>query len=335
MNRLQFDSFEIGEHLGTGTVGTVYRVVDKETGAPYALKLLSEAVSNDKLIVSRFEREMAILAKLNHPHIVQYFGSGKKDGKLFYVMELLTGGTLKQLLYMSGALGWMEAAECGRQISSALQHAHNHGIIHRDVKPGNVYLTADAQMKLGDFGIVRDMKANDLTDTGLTVGTYAYMCPELISGERNITGKVDLYALGCLLFEIVAGRTPFVGDNFAQFFQQHLQDPAPDLEDLGIPCPPRFNKIVHQLLAKDPEDRPFNARAVQGVLGELLNADAKVATGDTTHDAAAGDVTMAQQRLARRLVGTATPRDVSWSAVMGLLATIIAILISYVLISSG
>ena len=120
---------------------------------------------------------MLILSKLNHPNIVAYYGDGKHDGQLFYVMELIHGGTLKEVLQRGGPLTWQETAECGRQIASALQHAHNHGIIHRDLKPGNVFFTEDGQMKLGDFGIARDLRSNDLTDAGLTVGTYAYMAP--------------------------------------------------------------------------------------------------------------------------------------------------------------
>ncbi|MCA9212755.1 MAG: serine/threonine protein kinase, partial [Planctomycetales bacterium] len=136
--RLAFDSFIVGETIGSGTVGTIFRAVHRDSGEVYAIKLLSPAVSNDQLVVSRFEREMMILEKLDHPNVVGYFGGGRHEGQLFYAMEYVPGGTLKELLARDGRLSWQEAAECGRQIASALQHAHNHGIIHRDLKPANI-----------------------------------------------------------------------------------------------------------------------------------------------------------------------------------------------------
>ena len=197
MQRLRFADFDVGQVIGTGTVGTVYEVVERSTDNIYALKLLSRNVGTDQLTVSRFEREILILSKLEHANIVAYHGQGTQENQLFYVMELIRGETLKQVLAVSGRLTWQEVAECGRQIASALQYAHNHGIIHRDLKPSNIYVTKQGPLKLGDFGIARDVHSLELTDTGLTVGTYWYMSPELVRGEREITGKSDLYALGC------------------------------------------------------------------------------------------------------------------------------------------
>lgn len=308
MLQLSYSDFEIGECIGAGTVGTVYRVEDK-SGREYALKLLARAVSDDKLIVSRFEREVLILSKLDHPNIIKYHGQGQHEGQLFYVMELMHGGTLKEVLRRSGSLTWQEAAEIGRQIASALQHAHNHGIIHRDLKPGNVYLNDLGQLKLGDFGIARDIKSVDLTEQGLTVGTYAYMCPELVRGKRQITGKVDVYALGCLLYELIVGRTPYTGDNFAEIFEQHLHSPPPRVSDLGLPCPGSLDELIVALLAKDPEDRPFNARNVQGMLNEMLDvANAVIAEPG---DRGAGTIRPVQASLAAR-VQAQSERHITW-----------------------
>jgi serine/threonine protein kinase len=327
MSELRFDDFLIGPALGVGTVGTIYRATRKDTGQAYALKLLSPAVSSDQNIVRRFEREMLILSKLNHPNIVGYHGNGKHDGQLFYVMELIDGGTLKEILRRGGPLSWPEAAECGRQLASALQHAHNHGIIHRDLKPGNVFFTHDGQMKLGDFGIARDLRAHDLTDAGLTVGTYAYMAPELVRGQREITGQVDLYALGCVLFEMLTGRTPYVGDNFASIFDQHLTAQPPHAGDFGARCPDEIERLIVQLLAKSPEDRPFNARAVQGVLGELLTTEMSNDPHSTANDRAAASVHPIRLRLRDRIRQARDTRDVSWRTLgvvsLGLLALIV------------
>jgi serine/threonine protein kinase len=331
MGRIHYDDYEIGDTIGVGTVGTIYRVQHRASRNVFALKLLSPAVSTDEQIVARFKREMMILSKLNHPNIVAYYGGGEHEKRLFYVMELIEGGTLKQILKASGPFSWEETAECGRQIASALQHAHNHGIIHRDLKPGNVFLTENGQLKLGDFGVARDLRETHLTDVGLTVGTYAYMAPELIRGQREITGQVDLYALGCLLYEMLTGRTPYVGDNFAQIFEQHLNSKPIPLADLGIDCPPAMEQLIQQLLAKSPDDRPFNARTVQGILGEMCERPDKTSDGADEHDRAAMDVHPIQLSLMHRIKNSQESRDVSWRTVavlgIGIIAAIVVVIV--------
>ena len=139
MAKIRFEEFEDIEQIGNGTVGTVYRAVRKPTGQTVALKLLLPAASHDKQISARFEREMVILERLNHPNIVNYYGGGIHDGQLFYAMELVEGGSLRDVLTRNGNITWDEAVECGWQVCSALQHAHNHGVIHRDLKPANLF----------------------------------------------------------------------------------------------------------------------------------------------------------------------------------------------------
>ena len=354
MDSLRFSDFETGVQIGVGTVGTIYQVTQISTGKKYALKLLAAGVSADALVALRFEREMTILQKLRHPNIVGYLGGGQHGPQLFYVMELVTGGTLKDLLRDGPPLGWREAAECARQLAAALQHAHNHGIIHRDLKPGNVFFTPDGTVKLGDFGIARDMREKDLTDVGLTVGTYAYMAPELIRGQRAISGQVDLYGLGCLLFEMLTSHPPYVGDNFAQIFEQHLHAEPPRLADAGVAAPPAMQRLINHLLAKSPEDRPFNARAVQGYLGEMLDRTkhprqdqvpqpppSETALGDRSSrrlDKAAIDVTLARELLAERIQGRSRSadatdlNDVSWGQLGWFVAGILAVVLAAVLL---
>ncbi len=263
------DDYEIGEVLGVGTVGTIYRAIDRRTERQLAIKKLHPGVSADPLIRSRFRREMLILDRLQHPNIIRYFGGGEDDGQLYYVMELVEGGTVKELLQDKGPLNWQAVVEIGRQLCSALQFAHNHGVIHRDLKPSNLFLTTEGQIKLGDFGIARDLQHADITSSGMTVGTHAYMAPEQIRGDVEISGKADLYSLGCCLFELLTGRTPFVGDNFAQLFEQHLRSDPPAVLEFVPDCPVELNDIIHQMLAKDPEDRPFNARQIQATMLQL------------------------------------------------------------------
>lgn len=331
MTTLNLQNFQLGETIGVGTVGTIFRATRNGSNEEWAIKVLSAAVSNDKLVAKRFEREINILAKLDHPNIVSYFGHGQTDKQLFYAMELVDGGTLKKVL-KRGAFSWQEVAECGRQISSALQHAHNHGIIHRDLKPGNVFLTKLGQLKLGDFGIARDLRSTDLTDIGLTVGTYAYMAPELIRGEREITGNVDLYALGCLMFEMLTGRTPYLGDNFAQIFEQHLKSEPPSVTDLGYPCPKEMDSLINQLLEKDPADRPFNARTVQGVLGELCAANTPTETNVNDRGASSVRPVQIQQSLARRISSSVSQRsEISWTALLLTFVVIVGVIICAVI----
>ena len=333
MARVDLDDYELGERIGVGTVGAIFEARHKLTGKQVAVKLLSPAVSKNQIVVSRFAREMMILEKLSHPNILGYFGGGNHDGQLFFVMELVRGGTLKEMLAKSGTLSWQETVEVTRQLAAALQHAHNHGIIHRDLKPGNVFITEEGILKLGDFGIARDTHEQDLTDPGLTVGTYAYMAPELVRGEQDVTGQVDLYALGCLTFEVLVGRTPFLGDNFAQIFEQHLHSPPPRPSELGTDCPQELDDLIVTLLAKNPDDRPFNARWVQGYLGELIEGPDRELPADS-EDRGAGELTAdVREQLAKRAFRRQRgAREVSWGQLGTLgLVTAVAILIGILL----
>lgn len=348
MFRRKLSELELGDALGMGTVGTIYRAKDTRSGLPVAVKILMPAVSNDKTIVSRFEREMIILEKLSHPNIVAYYGGGKSDGQLFYVMELVDGATLKHILEDAGRLTWQETITVARQVASALQHAHNYGIIHRDLKPANLFITKDGKVKLGDFGIARDLGMADITHTGQTVGTNAYMSPEQIIGDRQISGKTDLYALGCVMFEMLTGRPPFEGLNFAQLFEGHLRQQPPSIRKLAPDCPEELEALVMKLLEKDPEQRPFNARAVQGALMQMLDKvapDAEMAglldrkhaaapEHDGREDRGADEVTAdadpGLDRLAHRMVrleAHTIKREISWLSLAGLGAALIGVIL--------
>jgi eukaryotic-like serine/threonine-protein kinase len=341
MSRLKLDDFEIGIVLGVGTVGTIYAATTKATGNPVAIKRLHPAVSRDPLIKARFRREMMILEKLRHPNVIGYFGGGEDaDGNLFYVMELVEGGSVRDLLDSNGSLAWQVVLNAAGQVCSALQCAHNHGIIHRDLKPGNLFLTRDGAIKLGDFGIARDVSATDLTGHGLTVGTHAYMAPEQITGDENISGKADLYALGCCLYEMLTGQKPYVAENFPQLFEQHLRAEPPRASRIAAQCPPELDEIIVHLLAKKPEDRPFNAREVQGKMLRIMdkyglrNEVSRPPVDANMKDVSAGQVSdvgrqMLQQQIEARLGGS--PRaDVSWTKIAAILALIVIVCIGLV-----
>jgi serine/threonine protein kinase len=324
-------NYQYDEVLGVGAAGTVYLATDLASGQEVALKVLSPGVSHDSLIKARFEREMMILQKLNHPNMVQYLGGGEFGEQLYYAMEALRAGTVKELLEATGRFTWQETAECGRQIASVLQYAHNHSIIHRDLKTSNLFITDHGKIKLGDFGIARDTQAEDLTATGITVGTYAYMSPEQILGQRHISGKSDLYSLGCVLFEMLTGRVPFEGENFHEIVQQHLHRPPPSVARFVPDCPAELGSLVHQLLAKNPDQRPFNARWVQGVLDELLRrhgytpmALSPADTGGALVDVPADQVLPDLTRRLEQKAKAARP-EVSWFALAAIFLLVVAI----------
>ena len=258
-------TFRLKEPIGVGTVGTVYRAESEDVEGPAAVKILHPHIAHDPNIVDRFQREIVVMERLKHPNIIRHFGGGMMDGQYFYAMELLAHGSLKDKL-AAGPLPWPLAALYAEQIASALQHAHNHGVIHRDLKPSNLFLGGDGRIILGDFGIARDLQDQDISDDGVAIGTYAYMSPEQICADRQISGQSDLYSLGCVFYEMLTGRPPFRGENFAQIWDQHLHAAPPDLRASGVDCPEWLEGLVLQLMEKEPYRRPFNARAVQGQL---------------------------------------------------------------------
>lgn len=344
------DDYQIGQVLGVGTVGTIYRAVDRRTKQPVAVKKLHPNVSADRLIRARFRREMLILDRLHHPNIIRYYGGGEDDGLLYYVMELVEGGTVKELLETDGPLPWPAVAEIGRQLCSALQFAHNHGVIHRDLKPSNLFLTTAGEVKLGDFGIARDLENQDITHSGMTVGTHAYMAPEQIQGDSEITGKADLYSLGCCLFELLTGQTPFQADNFAQLFEQHLRSEPPSVRQFSPDCPEELDLTIQHMLAKKPSERPFNARQVQAVMLQLNESESHVQASDASTDLVSTDLESAdfdsdigsdhvvargrkilQARIQHRMSEDPDP-DVSWLRLAMVLSMIVvAIVVAAVL----
>lgn len=267
--------FVLGRRLGVGGMGIVYLGTYVKTGRKVAVKVLSPAMSDQPQVLKRFEREMAILKKLKDPHIVQYFGGGKQGGQHFYAMELIDGGTLDEVIKQRAPLDWEYVVDVGIQICQGLEKAHQLGIIHRDLKPANLFISSKTgEVKLGDFGIARDTTATALTAAGRTVGTYAYMAPEQIIGKPPVSRKTDLYSLGCVLFEMLTGRTPYEAETPAAMLMMHLDEDPPRLRGLNMQCPIWLENLVNRLLAKDPGDRPFDAEATRHALEEVRNKEA-------------------------------------------------------------
>ncbi|MEZ6046464.1 MAG: serine/threonine-protein kinase [Planctomycetaceae bacterium] len=266
--------------------------------------------------------------------MVRYFGNGRWENQLYYVMELVEGASMREVLNRKGRIRWQETVEVGWQVCSALQHAHNHGIIHRDLKPANLFLSKDGRLKLGDFGTALDTGAVNITEMGLTVGTYYYMAPEQIRAERSISGQTDLYSLGCVLYEMLCGQPPFRGENSAQIFDQHLNIPPFPIRQHSPSCPEKLEAIVMQMLEKDPQNRPFNARSTQGALAEVLmewdeNELNKIEAQHVTAEPLAEEN---QPILKKLLISThheITTEDISWKK-LSVLAVVLLVIVSVI-----
>lgn len=277
MENRSIGPFELVEQLGAGGMGVVYRAKYAKTGQTVALKLLSPGLQEDEKLVARFTRELEILKKLKHPNIVQCYGGGRLGKQRFYAMELVDGGTLGELLKEKGRFGWETVIEYGQQICNALDHAHENGVVHRDLKPANLMVDKKSgYLKLADFGLARLSDATQLTAAGKTLGTFAYMAPEQISGSSPITAKTDLYALGVVLFELLTGKTPFKSETTAELLMAHLSKKPPRICNEVLDCPIWLEKVVFQLMEKDPIKRPRDALAVAQALKEVRD---KVAHG--------------------------------------------------------
>lgn len=261
--------FELLEKIGEGGMGVVYRARYTGNNRIVAVKLLPPDVAADSVLLARFERELEVLKQLHHPHIVRCFGGKCESSERFYAMELVEGGTLADHLDRKGKLAWEFVVDYALQMCEALQYAHEHGVIHRDVKPGNFLMTKSGQLKLSDFGLASIVTTNRLTAAGRTVGTIQYMAPEQIRG-KSLTGRVDLYAMGCVLFEMLTGHTPYAGENAAAILQQHLSGPIPHAMAEALNCPLKLDQLIFELMSKDADHRPATAAEVGWRLEEIL-----------------------------------------------------------------
>src|SRR5262245_10854548 len=219
----QLGPFTIDKELGSGAMGTVYRGVYVKTGQKVAIKVMLPGTASNEQAAARFEHEMEILKRFNHPNIVRIFGSGKHQGLRYYAMEFIEGEGLDRVLSRRERLPWEEVVPLGRQLCAALQHAHEQGVIHRDLKPSNLMVLPDGTLKLTDFGIAKDPNLTQLTEANCTVGTASYMSPEQCRGERNLTSKSDLYSLGIVFYELLTGKKPFTAENVMEMFMLHVQ----------------------------------------------------------------------------------------------------------------
>lgn len=298
-----FGRYEVAQQLGAGAFGAVYRAWDEKLGRHVALKLLHADFHDDPSIRARFEREAKIMATLQHPHIVPIHDFGEQDGTLFIVMALFAGGTLQRQMQARSEAGQPFTSEetlaILEPVCSALDRAHSLGVVHRDLKPGNILFDESGKLAITDFGIARIFAGANtratLTASGQEIGTPLYMAPEQWKGAKEqIDGRTDLYALGCLAYHLLTGAAPFAGDSAYSLMHAHMFGTPPKPSDSRKDLPAPWDQGVARLLAKDPADRFESAAAFLKWLRDALGGKVAPLPGPRTLAPAKGPAATAE-----------------------------------------
>jgi serine/threonine protein kinase len=296
--------YRLMRRIGAGGMGTVWEAEDRVLRRRVAVKILAESLCGNAGIAARFEREAQAAGRLTHPNIAQVFDYGEDDGCPYIVLELVPGSTLRQILDARGRLPGDEVAAVGTQIADALAAAHSEGIVHRDVKPGNVMVAPDGRVKVMDFGIADAVWFEPITDTGAFLATAKYVSPEQATGGAATTAS-DVYSTGVVLYELLAGRPPFDGESPFAVAHAHAYDVPPPLARLSPDAPEALVAEVEAAMQKDPRLRP-SASDLSAALAHPWASDAAPALAPPPADAttrvatATGGEAAASVRVERR-----------------------------------
>jgi serine/threonine-protein kinase len=293
--------YQVIERVGLGGMAEVYRARDELLGREVAVKVLNDKLSSDKSFVERFRREAQAAANLSHPNIVSLYDYGSDEGANFIVMELIDGRGLERIISEEGPLLPERAAEMASDVARALERAHATGLVHRDIKPSNIMITSYGQTKVTDFGIARAIGDGEqtMTQTGMVIGTASYLSPEQAQGNP-VDARSDVYALGCVLYEMLTGAPPFKGETPLSIAYKHVREDAEKPSMVNPDVPAALDAIVMKALAKNPDNRYQSAREMRDdlqrfVAGEKVHATPLLA-GTTTVAPAASSGTQVIHR---------------------------------------
>ena len=293
--------YAVIERVGVGGMAEVYRARDELLGREVAVKVLSERLSTDRSFVERFRREAQAAANLNHPNIVSLYDYGSDGATNFIVMEFIDGRSLGELIDQEAPLLPERAAEIAADVAKALERAHNAGLVHRDIKPNNIMMTSSGQTKVTDFGIVRALGGEtdqQMTQTGMVIGTAAYLSPEQAQGSP-VDARSDVYSLGCVLYEMLTGTTPFSGDTPLAVAYKHVRETADPPSSTNPDVPEDLDAITMKSLAKNPDNRYSSATEMRDDLERFIGGQTVQATpllGETMVATAAGSGTQVMRQ---------------------------------------
>ncbi|MDB5350451.1 MAG: serine/threonine protein kinase [Planctomycetota bacterium] len=265
--------YVILDRLGSGSMGRVYKAQHLLMGREVALKVIAPEIVSNERVVARFQREMKLAAKLDHPNVVRAYDADREGKSLYIVMEYVAGQSLGQRYRAKGPMAPMDVAEYAAQAAAGLAHAHSQGVVHRDVKPSNLFLSYDKQVKVLDLGLGVLMENDDsssfATADGIAVGTIDYMSPEQACG-KEVDGRSDLYSLGCAMYHLISGRLPFPGDSPVERLGKRINGRPQPIAELVPHVPAGLAEVMGQLLANKPHERFQSANEVAEVLRDLL-----------------------------------------------------------------
>ncbi|MFM1802011.1 MAG: hypothetical protein RJA81_1363, partial [Planctomycetota bacterium] len=275
--------YELGPPIGTGGMATVYAAQDLSLERTVALKILPPKSSEDNEVLQRFLLEGKAAAQLDHPNIARIHALGHDSTYYYLAFEYVEGRTVRQWIEDRGRIEIDQVLDWSIQVADALAHADRRGVVHRDIKPSNLIVTPSNQIKLVDLGLARRYETQgqvDLTQSGVTLGTFDYISPEQARDPRNVDIRSDLYSLGCTMFHMLSGQPPFPGQNVVQKLLQHQEKAPPNLAEIQHETPEALSALVRRLMAKSPADRPASAEICAMELREI-SASLKSSSNDS------------------------------------------------------